>query len=77
MTLVNYFIIFTFSAFFCRINAENTNTEVEYQDLVKRNHNPDEDNIIATDVTYIPAKAPQNHFYLSTVLSHKTKMILG
>ena len=56
---------------------ENKNTEVEYQDLVKRNYNPDEDNIIATDVTYIPAKAPQNHFYLSTALSHKTKMILG
>ena len=56
---------------------ENKNTEVEYQDLVKRNYNPDEDNIIATDVTYIPAKKPQNHFYLSTVLSHKTKMILG
>ncbi|PPE05799.1 IS3 family transposase [Williamsoniiplasma lucivorax] len=54
---------------------ENKNTDVKFEDLVRRNFNPEEDNIIATDVSYIPADAPENFVYLSVTISHKTKMI--
>ena len=55
--------------------SEIKNTNVKYKDLVKRNYNPLEDNIVATDVSYIPAKVEQNNVYLSVVISHKTKQI--
>ncbi|ATZ17139.1 transposase [Williamsoniiplasma luminosum] len=54
---------------------ENKNTDVKFEDLVRRNFNPEEDNIIATDVSYIPADAAENFAYLSITISHKTKMI--
>ncbi|WKX02731.1 DDE-type integrase/transposase/recombinase [Candidatus Mycoplasma mahonii] len=54
--------------------SENKNTTVEFQDLVKRNFNPAKDNIITTDVSYIPAKC-HTKFYLFVVISHKNKLI--
>ncbi|AUF83427.1 hypothetical protein CXP39_01245 [Mesoplasma syrphidae] len=54
---------------------EIKNINARYNDLVKRNYNPNIDNIIATDVSYIPANAAQNHVYLSVAISHKTKKI--
>lgn len=35
--------------------SESKNLIVKFQDLVKRNFNPKENNIIATDFSYIPA----------------------
>ncbi len=58
-----------------RKKFEPTNTRVSYVDLVKRNFNPKEDSIIATDVSYISAKIKQNNVYLSVAISHKTKMV--
>ncbi len=55
--------------------SESKNTNVYCMDLVKRNYNPKEDNILATDVSYIPANTEGNHVYLSVVISHKTKLI--
>ena len=55
--------------------SESKNTKVKYKDLVKRNYNPTKDNIVATDVSYIPANVEQNNVYLSVVISHKTKQI--
>ena len=54
---------------------EQKNTTVKFDNLVKRNFNPKEDNIIATDVSYIPANEEQNNVYLSIAISHKTKAI--
>lgn len=54
---------------------EQKNTNVKFKDLVKRNYNPMSNNIIATDVSYIPANVPENHIYLSAAINHKTKMI--
>ncbi|ATI73649.1 IS3 family transposase [Mesoplasma florum] len=54
---------------------EEKNTNVKFKDLVKRNYNPLENNIIATDVSYIPAKSKNNNVYLSVAISHKTKKI--
>lgn len=58
-----------------RKKREVKDTNVKYIDLVKRNYNPTHDNIVATDVSYIPAKEEQNHVYLSIAISHKTKLI--
>lgn len=55
--------------------SESKNTNVKYNDLVQRNYNPNIDNIIATDVSYIPANEKQNNIYLSVAISHKTKLI--
>lgn len=55
--------------------SEVKNTNVRCEDLVKRNYNPKDDNIIATDVSYIPANVPDRHIYLSAAISHKTKLI--
>lgn len=55
--------------------SESKNTNVPYSDLVRRNYNPSEDMILATDVSYIPASVLQNNIYLSVVISHKTKYI--
>jgi putative transposase len=52
---------------------EAKNTKIDFLDLVKRNYNPDENNIFATDVSYIPANVDQHHVYLSVIISHKTK----
>ncbi|PPE06376.1 integrase catalytic domain-containing protein [Mesoplasma corruscae] len=58
-----------------RRKAEIKNTKVKYNDLVTRNYNSKIDNIISTDVSYIPATAIHNHIYLSVAISHKTKKI--
>ncbi|WP_198514020.1 DDE-type integrase/transposase/recombinase [Williamsoniiplasma luminosum] len=55
--------------------SEQKNTKVKYVDQVNRNYNPEKDNIVATDVSYIPANTQQNFVYLSVVISHKTKLI--
>ncbi|AKU79845.1 DDE-type integrase/transposase/recombinase [Spiroplasma turonicum] len=54
---------------------EFKNTKVKFLDLVKRNYNPEKDNIIATDVSYIPGLVEGNNYYLSAAISHKTKKI--
>lgn len=54
---------------------EQKQTNVKFDNLVKRNFNPKEDNIIATDVSYIPANEEQNNVYLSIAISHKTKAV--
>ncbi|WP_435128286.1 DDE-type integrase/transposase/recombinase [Mycoplasma sp. 6243] len=61
---------------------EKKNTKFQKEDLVKRDFNDkDSRGIIATDVTYIPAPADlkpfQNHIFLSAIIEHKTKRILG
>ncbi|MGZ9762368.1 IS3 family transposase [Mycoplasma sp. 394] len=61
---------------------EKKNTNFQKEDLVKRDFNDkDSRGIIATDVTYIPAPADlklfQNHIFLSAIIEHKTKRILG
>lgn len=58
-----------------RKRSESKNVNVKFQDLVKRNYNPKKDNIIATDVSYIPSLSGENNIYLSVAISHKTKMI--
>ena len=59
-----------------RRKAEIKATKVHYEDLVKRNFWPRNDNIIACDVSYIPhLNINGNHAYLSIAISHKTKMI--
>ncbi len=55
--------------------AESKNTNVKIADLVNRNFNPSIDNIISSDVSYIPANVKQNNIYLSVAISHKTKLI--
>lgn len=55
--------------------AESKNTNVRYKDLVKGNYNPEVDNIIATDVSYIPANLEERNVYLSAAINHKTKYI--
>ncbi len=54
---------------------ETKNTNIVYDDLVKRNYNPKDHNIIATDVSYIQANVPNNFLYLSVAINHKTKFI--
>ena len=54
---------------------ESKNTNVHFKDLVKRNYNPKEDNILSTDVSYIPTKTNKGFSYLSIAISHKTKLI--
>lgn len=58
-----------------RRKSEQKDTTVKIKDLVKRNYNPIENNVIATDVSYIPANVIENHVYLSAAINHKTKMI--
>ncbi len=58
-----------------RRKREIKHMNVHYKDLVNRNYNPEQDNILATDVSYIPANEEQNFVYLSAVISHKTKLI--
>lgn len=58
-----------------RRKSEQKDTNVTFVDHVKRNFNPEHDNIVATDVTYIPAYSHQNFVYLSVCISHKTKLI--
>ncbi len=55
--------------------SESKNTSVKYKDLVKRNFNPTHDNIVATDISYMPANEKSNNVYLSVVINHKTKLI--
>ncbi|AOG60422.1 transposase [Spiroplasma helicoides] len=55
--------------------AESKNINTKFKDLVKRNYNPTIDNIIATDVSYIPGLVEGNNYYLSAAISHKTKKI--
>lgn len=50
----------------------------EFPDLVQRNFNPVEDNIVATDVKYVRCKESDGTYpfvYLSVAISHKTKAI--
>ncbi|WP_157775839.1 hypothetical protein [Mesoplasma florum] len=42
---------------------------------MKRNYNSELDNMVATDVSYIPATSTYNDVYLSVAISHKTKKI--
>lgn len=60
-----------------RKTKESKNTCVKVPDLVKRDYNSCNDNIYATDVTYIPAPKDikQNHIYLSAIIDHKTKFV--
>jgi len=58
-----------------RKKRESKNINVKYGDLVRRNFNPKEDNIIATDVTYIHANTSNGFVYLSVGISHNTKLI--
>ena len=56
--------------------VEHKKLNVKFKDLVQRIFNPIEDNIVATDVTYIPnVNKYGNHAYLSIAISHKTKLI--
>lgn len=50
----------------------------QFDDLVQRDFNPTEDNIVATDVKYIGCKEHEGIYpwiYLSVAISHKTKAI--
>ncbi|WP_223213441.1 hypothetical protein [Mycoplasmopsis bovirhinis] len=60
-----------------RKTKESKNTCVKVPDLVKRDYNSCNDNIYATDVTYIPAPKDikQNHIYLSAIIDDKTKFV--
>ncbi|WP_233341716.1 IS3 family transposase [Mycoplasmopsis bovirhinis] len=60
-----------------RKTKESKNTSVKVPDLVKRDYNSSNDNIYATDVTYIPAPKDikQNHIYLSAIIDYKTKFV--
>ena len=58
-----------------RRKTESKRTNVKFNGLVRRDFNPNIDNIIATDVSYIPANEQQNNVYLSVAISHKTKAI--
>lgn len=58
-----------------RRKREVKETKTKYIDLVQRNFNPIEDIIVATDITFIPAKSIYGFIYLSVAISHKTKMI--
>lgn len=71
---LNRYNLFTKTRKAKKVN-ESKNTKVHYLDLVERNFNPSDDNIIASDVTYIPAKSEQNNIYLSIAINHKTKYI--
>ncbi|VEU75949.1 Integrase-recombinase protein [Mycoplasmopsis columboralis] len=58
---------------------EIKNLNVKFQDLVKRDFSGKTNNIIATDVSYIPNIYSEmgNHFYLSIAIHHKTKKIIN
>ncbi|WP_131599339.1 hypothetical protein [Mycoplasma marinum] len=47
-----------------RKKSESKNTKVKYVDLVNRDFNSVEDNIVATDVSYIPARVKNNNIYI-------------
>ena len=58
---------------------EIKNTNVKYDDLVKRDYDGKYNDIFATDVSYIPAPidVSTNHIYLSATIHHKTKKIVS
>ncbi|BBU48034.1 hypothetical protein [Mycoplasmopsis felis] len=61
-----------------RKEIKDTNTQIE--NLVKRDYDDKENrNIFATDVSYIksPKDVLESFVYLSAILSHKTKEIIG
>ncbi|MBO6095095.1 hypothetical protein J6P11_03740, partial [bacterium] len=60
---------------------ENKNLNAKINDLVLRDfdNKQHEEEILATDVTYIPSTYDclQNNVYLSVIISHITKEIIG
>lgn len=62
-----------------RKQREQKDTNVKFLDLVQRDYNGENNQIIATDVTYIPAPRDcQNNFvFLSIAIDHKSKYIVN
>nr|WP_307925859.1 hypothetical protein [Mycoplasmopsis bovis] len=68
----------------CRIRKakrtkESKNVAVTFQNIASRDYDGIYNDIYATDVTYIPSPidVDQNFVYMSAVIHHKTKKILG
>ncbi|WP_100679223.1 hypothetical protein [Mesoplasma tabanidae] len=74
-TLRNYMIRWGLITLTCKkkCKAEIKNTKVKYRYLVKRNYNSELDNIVSTDVSYIPATSTHNHFIYQLRLVTKLK----
>lgn len=69
---------------FCEIRKakrkrENKNTNVKFSNLIKRDYDGKQNDVFATDVSYIPAPkdAIENHVYLSVLIHHRTKKIVS
>nr|WP_308431300.1 DDE-type integrase/transposase/recombinase [Mycoplasmopsis bovis] len=58
---------------------ESKNVAVTFQNIASRDYDGIYNDIYATDVTYIPSpiNVDQNFVYMSAVIHHKTKKILG
>nr|pir probable transposase - Mycoplasma pulmonis insertion sequence IS1138 [Mycoplasmopsis pulmonis] len=69
---------------FCKIRRAKRKNEIKnlntkYQNLIQRDYNGKFNNIVATDVTYIPSPkdAINNHVYLSIAIHHQSKKIIN
>ncbi|APJ38809.1 integrase [Mycoplasmopsis pullorum] len=62
-----------------RKQREQKDTSVKFLDLVQRDYNGENNQIIATDVTYIPAPRDcvNNFVFLSIAIDHRSKYIVN
>ncbi|APJ38845.1 hypothetical protein BLA55_03885 [Mycoplasmopsis pullorum] len=62
-----------------RKQREQKDTSVKFLDLVQRDYNGENNQIIATDVTYIPAPrdCENNFVFLSIAIDHRSKYIVN
>ncbi|WP_434343349.1 hypothetical protein V2P32_03580 [Mycoplasma sp. 06067-C1-B144P-99-0482-3] len=58
---------------------EYKNTKAKYNNIAIRDYNGINNDIYATDITYIPAliDVPDNHIFMSAIIHHKTKKIVS
>ncbi|AJM71665.1 IS3 family transposase [Mycoplasma yeatsii] len=63
----------------CKKKRESKNTNVYYPNIANRDYNGLQNDIYASDVSYIPAPidVEGRHVYLSIVIHHKTKKIVS
>ncbi|ASI54028.1 IS3 family transposase [Metamycoplasma hyosynoviae] len=58
---------------------EKKNTNVKFNNIIQRDYDGKQNDVFATDVSYIPSPkdVAENHVYLSVLIHHKTKKIVS
>ncbi|MDC8912075.1 IS3 family transposase, partial [Metamycoplasma hyosynoviae] len=58
---------------------EKKNTNVKFNNIIQRDYDGKQNDVFATDVSYIPSPKDvvENHVYLSVLIHHKTKKIVS